>query len=97
MQYDKEVELRIVSFADAVVYPGAMVIVAVHASLTKRAVAAPWRPDYFTVGTQAARLKRVKKLNEAQVRIFLYDTRVCQPDDDTEDNRCAEEPLATPQ
>ena len=76
MQYDKEVELRVVSFADAVVYPGAMVIVAVHTSLTKRAVAAPWRPDYFTVWTQAARLQRIKKLNEAQVRIFLYDTRV---------------------
>ena len=97
MQYDKDVELSIVSFADAVVYPRAVVVVAVHTSLTKRAVTAPWRPDYFTVWTQATRLQRVKKLNEAQVRIFLYHTRVRKPYDDTEENRAAEEPLATPQ
>ena len=97
MKNDKDVELCIVSFADAVVNPGAVVIVAVHASLTERAVAAPRRPDYFTVWTQATRLQRVKKLNEAQVRIFLYHTRVRKPYDDTEENRAAEEPLATPQ
>ena len=71
-------------------------IVAVHASLTERAVTAPRRPDYFTVWTQATRLKRVKKLNEAEVRIFLYHTRVRKPYDDTEENCAAEEPLATP-
>ena len=97
MQDDKDVKLRVVSFADAVVYPGAVVIVAVHTSLTKRAVTAPRRPDDFTVRTQTARLKRVKKLNEAQVGIFLYDTGVAQPDNDTEEDRCAKEPLAAPQ
>lgn len=53
---DKYVELSEVAFANAIVDPWAMVIVAVNTSLAEGAVSAPRSSDYFAVRTQTARL-----------------------------------------
>lgn len=53
---DKYVELCEVAFADAIVDPWAMVIVAVNTSLAEGAVSAPRSSNHFAVRTQTARL-----------------------------------------
>ena len=59
MKKDKNVKLRIVSLSDAVINPGAVVVVSVDTALTKSAVTASRCSNHFTVGTEAACLESV--------------------------------------
>ena len=68
-------------------------VVPVDASLAENTVAAPWRPDNFTVWAEAARLQRVKKLDEVEIGVFLDHSWVTAPDDDAEENGCAKQTL----
>lgn len=86
---NKYVKLGKVSLPDAVVNPGAVMIVSVDTMLTQRAVATPWSPNYFTVGAKATRLKRAKQFYEIKLRVLLDNTWVTKPDDTAEEDSCA--------
>ena len=64
MQDDKDVELRIVALADAVVDPGAMVVEAINADATQIAMTAPWRADDRAVRAQTASFELVEQLDK---------------------------------
>lgn len=76
---DKDVELSEVSLANAVVDPGAVMVVSVHTALAKCAMAASGRPDHLAVGTETARLEHVQELDKVEFRVFLDGAGVREP------------------
>jgi len=93
LEEHENVELAVVPFANAIVDPGAVMVVPVDAALAEDAVTAPRRPDNFAVGTQAARFERVEQFDEVEIWVLLNHSWVAAPHDDTEENCGAEQTL----
>ena len=71
LEKDKDVESGKVAPANAVVHPGAVVVVSVDAGVAEGAVAAPRSPYDLAVRTQATSLHRVEQLHEVHVFVLF--------------------------
>ena len=45
----EEVELTVVALADAIVYPGTMMVVSIDTNIAEDTMSASWSSDHFTV------------------------------------------------
>ena len=93
MKEYKDVKLTVIAFTDAVVYPWAVMVIAIHTMLAENAVSTPRRPDDFTVRAKTASFERVKQFDEIEIRIFLDYSWVTPPDDDAEEDCRAKKSL----
>lgn len=59
-----------VADSNAIVDPGTVVIVAVHAAMADNAVAATSRPDRLALGTQAGAVERLQETHELDVLVL---------------------------
>ena len=91
---DKDVELSIVAFTDAVVDPWAMVIEAIDADAAQIAMTAPWCADNRAVRAQAAGFKLIEQFDEVETRVTLQGAWVGEPDPEPKHHGKTEQALA---
>lgn len=75
-----DVEVDVVGLADAVVDPGAVVIVTLHAPVADIAMAALGQADDSTEGAQALSIERFHEGDEADIGVALNIRALTTPD-----------------
>jgi len=92
---DKNVELGVVAFADAVVNPGTVVIVSVDAAATQVTMATTRGTNNFAVRAKTASFVSVEKLDEVDLRVTFESAWIREPHNDPKEHSETEKPLAT--
>ena len=94
LKYDENVELSIVSFANAIVDPWAVMVKPVNTGIAKRAVSASWCSYNAAIWTQAGRFQLFQQFYEVKVRLWFENTWITLPYYYAEEHCRSEEDLA---